>query len=422
MLSPVREDTTSKVLLVSLAGVRGQHLAEVVEAQGWPTGRRIRQQQQRTILGRRGAAEGVLRPRDVSATELPGASFIRVAGGVDRVEVSARRRIHAALPWMGIRRIRDVALARRIRVELDARQIGLKCYAAVGPRAVDQRACEQDRAGVESIVRAWIAERSWPGVLVRHAIEIVILAGAPRDSDACRGGSAQAEEVVLIPGQGRIEIMHAILGAKPVTVDGVAVLPVPDFVRERDVVRVGSPRHPRMLTRCAVHRVEGVGYDRAARTRRIELHLAEAIGDAGGHRARCALRQVMDDDLETGRCVVQVHRQRIAGVHEEIPGGIRCRDRRVRIERHRVRRRLCHSVLRDEREVHSLIADQAPAGVIVERVRIRVLNETVNIECAAPLPGITANATWQLEWRPAWRVELHLHECCARVFADIVCG
>src|SRR2546423_7410776 len=105
------------------AGVRGQHLAEVVEAQGWPTWRRICQQQQPTILGRRGTAEGFLRSWDVGTAELPGASLVRVVGGVDGVEVGTHRWIHAALTWIGVRGIRYMALERRNRIVLDARQI-----------------------------------------------------------------------------------------------------------------------------------------------------------------------------------------------------------------------------------------------------------------------------------------------------------
>src|SRR2546421_5399950 len=166
------------------AGVRGQHLAEVVEAQGWSTWCGICQQQQPTILGRRGTTEGFLRSWDVGTAELPGTSLVRVAGGVDRVEVGTHRWIHAALTWIGVRGIRYMALARRNRIVLDARQICLKCYPAVSLRTVDEWAGEQDRSGIESMVRPWIAKRSWPGVLVGHTIEIGIGASAPRYSDA----------------------------------------------------------------------------------------------------------------------------------------------------------------------------------------------------------------------------------------------
>src|SRR5438270_3243588 len=224
------------------AGVRGQHLAEVVEAQGWPTWGGICQQQQSTIFGRRGATEGFLRSWNVGTAELPGTPLVRVAGGVDRVEVGTHWRIHAALTWIGIRGIRYVALARRNSIVLDARQICLKCYPAVSLRAVDEWAGEQDRSGIELIVRPWIAERSWPGVLVGHAIEIGIGESAPRYRDARRGGRAQAKDVVLTLVQGLIRIMHTVLGTIPrLNIDGVAVLEVPDLVRERDVVRVGRP-------------------------------------------------------------------------------------------------------------------------------------------------------------------------------------
>jgi hypothetical protein len=48
------------------------------------------------------------------------------------------------------------------------------------------------------------------------------------------------------------------------------------------------------------------------------------------------------------------------------------------------------------------------ASGIVELVCILVLDEAVNIERAAPPRGIAANASWQIKWCPAGRVELHL--------------
>src|SRR5258708_33541678 len=120
------------------AGIRRQHLPEILENRLWPTYRRICQHQRRTILGRRGTAEGVRGARNSSTAQLPDALSTNRPGRVDRVEVGAHRRIHAALAWIRICGIRDVALARRNRVELDARQVWLECYPAVALLGVDE--------------------------------------------------------------------------------------------------------------------------------------------------------------------------------------------------------------------------------------------------------------------------------------------
>src|SRR5215470_16906400 len=205
------------------AGISRQYLPVVLENLLWPTYRRIRQHQLKAKLGRRGPAEGVRGPWNSGTAELPDALSTNRPGRVDGVEVGARRRIHAARPWIGIGGIRDVALARRNRIELDTRHVGLKGYPAVAQRAVDEWACEQERGWVQRRVAIG------PDRLVRHAVEVGVGASAPRDRDACRVGSAQAEDVVLMPGVSRIEIMHPVRGANPAAVDRIAVLPVSDL-------------------------------------------------------------------------------------------------------------------------------------------------------------------------------------------------
>src|SRR5262249_10577992 len=68
---------------------------------------------------------------------------------------------------------------------------------------------------------------------------------------------------------------------------------------ERDVVRMGRPWHARMRRGCRVHRMERVGCARTGCGVWIELHLLEAIGDAGRHRAAFMRGQIIDNHLET---------------------------------------------------------------------------------------------------------------------------
>ena len=62
-----------------------------------------------------------------------------------------------------------------------------------------------------------------------------------------------------------------------------AVLEVPDFVGERDVVGVCRPRHARRRSRGRVHRVVGVRLLAARRGVRLEQRMREPVRDARGH-------------------------------------------------------------------------------------------------------------------------------------------
>src|SRR5260370_14146252 len=89
--------TTSSANLPAGAQARVviENVAEVVipERDGVAR-RRVRRQQQSSILGRRGAAKRVGGTRDERAALLPDTLATRGAGGEDRVEAGASRRIH----------------------------------------------------------------------------------------------------------------------------------------------------------------------------------------------------------------------------------------------------------------------------------------------------------------------------------------
>src|SRR5207248_5658317 len=118
-------------------------------------------------------------------------------------------------------------------------------------------------------------------------------------------------------------LLRAGIRAVPALVRRVAVLEVPDLVGEGDVVGVRSPGDACVLARAAVHRVVRIRLLMAGGRGRFELDLLPAVGNAGGHRAGLAGRLVVDRDLEAGGGVVQVDRQLVTGVHEEVGRRIR---------------------------------------------------------------------------------------------------
>src|SRR5260370_25460868 len=128
----------------ALVGI--ENVAEiVVRERDGVARRRVRRQQQSAVRGRRGAAKCVGGTRDERAALLPDTLATRDAGGEDRVEAGAKRRIHAPSARVGVRWIGDVALARWIRRVLDTRQVGLErdllvAEAFTSSPPVDQRA------------------------------------------------------------------------------------------------------------------------------------------------------------------------------------------------------------------------------------------------------------------------------------------
>ena len=109
-----------------LAWVRCQDIPEVIVAGCDSTHCRIGKQEERAILGSRVATEGVCCAWDICAAQLPHALPSRGASGVDWVKVGTDRRIYAARTWAGVGGIGDMALANRIGVALDARQVCLE--------------------------------------------------------------------------------------------------------------------------------------------------------------------------------------------------------------------------------------------------------------------------------------------------------
>src|SRR6266536_318291 len=177
----------------SLAGVVRQDLAEVVgapdrgEAWSW-----VGQEQQRAELGGRRSSEGLLGPRDVGPAELPeAAGVVAVAGGVERVEVRAWRRVDAVRTGVAVAGAAEVG-------RLDAGQVGLERHPAVVAPAVERRAGEQDRPWVQPAVLGGVGQRPRPGGLVGHPVEVVVGAGAAADLDAQRLVGGVAADVVTV--------------------------------------------------------------------------------------------------------------------------------------------------------------------------------------------------------------------------------
>src|SRR5215510_3968768 len=83
---------------------------------------------------------------------------------------------------------------------------------------------------------------------------------------------------------------------------------------------------------------------------------------------------------------------------------------------------LGNATLRDEGEVDILqtAEDLTRAGRIQRCSRDGVLRQAVDGDRRAPLRGGAASADYKLGGYPTGRIELHLHKCCAGVFADKV--
>src|SRR5262249_52382491 len=174
-------------------------------------------------------------------------------------------------------------------------------------------------------------------------------------------GRTEAADVVIVHSVGVVGVgLGAGTGR---SVDHVAVLEVADLVGDGDVVRVGRPDHAGVLAGGRVHRVERVRLAGAGGRVRVEAALAEAVGEARGHRADLPAGQVDDVDLEAGRGVVQRHGQVVAAVHEQVLVLVRGEGRIGRPQR--VGRRLGPSVVGDEREVHRFDTDLGQARRVV---------------------------------------------------------
>src|SRR5215469_1999335 len=100
-------------------------------------------------------------------------------------------------------------------------------------------------------------------------------------------------------------------------VRAVAVLEVPDLIREGNVVGMRRPDHPGLRRRRAVHRVEVAGDRLAACTGRVVLDLGVPVGGARCHRPGLSGGPVAEGDLHTLRRVMGGHPDPVAGVHEQ---------------------------------------------------------------------------------------------------------
>src|SRR5512142_2822718 len=114
-----RENAAASVPYLSTGrgtGVVGEHLAKVVVARcDRVAGRGIGEQEERPIFRGRSSAEGVLGPGYIRAAQLPRASrIVRIARGIEGIKVGACRRVDTSLAGIGVCRICDVPLARRV--------------------------------------------------------------------------------------------------------------------------------------------------------------------------------------------------------------------------------------------------------------------------------------------------------------------
>src|SRR5207302_4896549 len=118
---------------------------------------------------------------------------------------------------------------------------------------------------------------SGPDLLVGDTVEVVVGRDAASDRDERRESGIEAAVVVPVEARLTVARARASLGG-----DAVAVLEVPDLVREGDVVRMRRPWDARVLARGRVPRVEAIRRLRASRSRRLEVERCEAVGRAGG--------------------------------------------------------------------------------------------------------------------------------------------
>src|SRR5215831_19375028 len=96
--------------------------------------------------------------------------------------------------------------------------------------------------------------------------------------------------------------------------------------------------------------MERVGLARAGGSGRVEDDLLEAIGDTGSHGAGLVARHVVEDRLETGRGVMHVDEDGVAGVHEQCLTWVWRERAGSRLEQ-RTWRTARHAVTSDEREI-----------------------------------------------------------------------
>jgi hypothetical protein len=137
-----------------------------------------------------------------------------------------------------------VALAWRIGVAFDSRQVGFESYTFIvlllpSGGVCKQRASEHDWERMKELVRGRVRERSRPDQLIRYTVEVEIGGGASAnryqslDQGECR---VKAPKVIFRPrGQATIQVIHAIPSAGS-TFDVIAVFEMADLIGEGDIV------------------------------------------------------------------------------------------------------------------------------------------------------------------------------------------
>src|SRR6266852_1337149 len=151
---------------------------------------------------------------------------------------------------------------------------------------------------MESSIKGRVRVGARPNVLVGHAVEVIVQPEAAADLDSSRlegrlKGRREAEIVVPVHAGWVADARRCAVAG--LARDGIAVLEVPDLVREGGVVRMRRPRYACVLAGCAVCGVERTVLDAAGGRAGVVDDVAKVVGHACGHRARLAAREVVDN-------------------------------------------------------------------------------------------------------------------------------
>ncbi len=154
-----------------------------------------------------------------------------------------------------------MALAWRIRSELDARQIRLERHSAVvllrSAGSGKQGTGKQNRSRVQLLVLRGVGARSWPDWLIGDTVELDIGIETTTDRNQPeRGGKGGVKaEVLVASGAGWVTSAGGSASAS-FRAHRVAVLEMSDFVGKSCVVRMSRPRHSSVLAGGSVHGVK----------------------------------------------------------------------------------------------------------------------------------------------------------------------
>ena len=287
--------------------------------------------------------------------------------------------------------------------ELDAREIRFErhLFVVLFELVPGQWAAERDRGWM-------VGPAVGPYRLVRRTVETGVGVEATRQRQRQRIGRRETSVVVLIGGFPITLRAFATDARSGRGIDPRAEVEVTDLVGEGHVVAVCRPRDPCGRRRCRVHRVEVVGRHRAVGAGGREVDLREPVGRARRHGATLAGGEVVDLGREPVRRVAHGDDDVVALVQVEHVGARLARRHRIEVER--IRRTLRRPVSRQVGKVDRLrtAEDSALTRVVELRAVDRVDRQAVDVECDAPLGGITRGPVELLH--PARWIELQLRE------------